>query len=166
MTRRGSIAYCLAAWVIGSFIVALVFSFASDQSSSASVLIELYFFALIAGAVDLLLFALLLRRIMRLLGTHRLWAWALAGAGLFAILTYLLAGISQKLPEALQIGMFRIVANIVFSGPQALRLAGLWQAPIEGALMATVLCLVDRAFDRPAEVAPGDAAANAGKSSA
>jgi hypothetical protein len=39
-----------------------------------------------------------------------------------------------------------------WTAPNALRRAGIWQAPIGGAAIAAVLCLVDRAFDRPADV--------------
>ena len=38
-----------------------------------------------------------------------------------------------------------------WTAPNALRRAGIWQAPVGGALTAVVLCLVDRAFNRPTE---------------
>ncbi len=94
MTRQGTLAYYLAAWVIGCFIVSLlvwVIAVASGQPPRAAMLLEMYFFALVFGAVDALLFAFLLRRIMRWWGTHALWPWLLSGAGVGFALIMLLA---------------------------------------------------------------------------
>ena len=53
MTRQGTLAYYLAAWVIGCFIVSLlvwVIAVASGQPPRAAMLLEMYFFALVFGA--------------------------------------------------------------------------------------------------------------------
>lgn len=151
MTRRGSLAYYLAAWVIGGFVVALGFWWASSTDSSVSGFLMAYFFALIAGPVDLVLFAFLLRRALRWSGTHNLFVWAMTGAALFFGLLALLTTISMNLGGALQAGGPYLLESVLFSGPDALLAGGFWPAPLEGAGVAIVLCLVDRAFDRPAE---------------
>src|SRR6266568_9073457 len=83
MTRRGTLSYYLAAWVIGCFVVSLlqwIGEALAGEIHTASILLTAYFFSLAFGAVAILLFALLLRRSMRLLGTHALWIWFLSGA--------------------------------------------------------------------------------------
>ena len=144
MTRRGTLAYCLAAWVIGCFVVALLYLF-SGGSAAPSAVLMMYFFSLINGAVGLILFALLLRVAMRLLETHSIWLWMLAGAALFPALIIFGAAVSQNWPAA-HSGLPQTIADMIFGGAAAVRRAGLWQAPIDGAATAAVLCLVDRAF--------------------
>jgi hypothetical protein len=160
MTRRGTLAYYLAAWVIGCFVAALLF-FSASGAAGASALLLTYFFALIAGAADLLLFAFLLRRLMRLWGTHQLWKWLLAGAGLFVAMVFVLAFLWKELSSAKfwQAGTPQMIAAFVFSGPSALKLTGLWQLPIDGAATAAVLCLVDRAFHPSGEAESTQSAA-------
>ena len=60
MTRRGSIAYYLAAWVIGCFIASVgpwMRGMNLANSGLSRNLLFIYFIASIAGAVDVLLFA-------------------------------------------------------------------------------------------------------------
>jgi hypothetical protein len=166
MTRHGTLAYYLAAWVIGCFIVSLlvwVIAVASGQPPRAATLLEMYFFALVFGAPDALLFAFVLRRIMRWWGTHSLWLWLAAGAGVGFALIMLLAEantawINWNAPVT---GAIHFFLEALLAAPSALRYGGLWQVPIEGAAMAAVLCLVDRAFNPAAGVsgaaAPPDA---------
>jgi hypothetical protein len=90
MTRRGSLAYYLAAWVCGCCFMTLgawlVAGEAINQNApglrSAAGFLVLYFFGLIFGLFPSLLFAFLLRRIMTGLGAQRLWVWLLVGAAL------------------------------------------------------------------------------------
>jgi hypothetical protein len=144
MTRRGTLAYCLAAWVVGSFVVALLFLL-SGGSVIPSALLMTYFFVLIAGAAGLTLFALLLRVAMRLLQTHAIWIWMAAGAALFSTLIILGSAIYQDWPPS-HTGLPQTIADMIFAGAAAVRRAGFWQAPIDGAATAAILCLVDRAF--------------------
>ena len=150
MTRHGTLAYYLAAWVIGCFIIAALFGTTAESPLRAGMLLVTYFFALIGGLVGVLLFAWLLRRAMRLLATHSLWLWAAAGAGLFSALVVGLAFASDKRPESWWTGVPLALSNLLFGGASAVRRTGFWQAPIDGAATAIVLCLVDRAF-RPVE---------------
>jgi hypothetical protein len=160
MTRRGSLAYYLAAWVVGCFVVSLLaWAWAARNESSANVamLLMLYFVALMYGAVDMLLFAFLLRGLMRIWETHRVWIWMLVGAGLGTALTWLLLWSGDALTRISPLsgrGPISYLLLAFWTAPNALRLAGIWQAPIGGAVTAAVLCLVDRAFNRPAD-APG-----------
>jgi hypothetical protein len=164
MTRRGTLAYYLAAWVIGCFVISLmVWLFAPAQEgaplAAPARLLILYFLSLAYGAVDILLFAFLLRRSMRLAKTHNIAIWTVAGAILGAVLVRLLLWSGDALVGVSSLsgrGSLDYLLLAFWTAPNALRRAGIWQAPIGGALTAIVLCLVDRAFNRPAaEPEPG-----------
>ncbi len=152
MTRRGTLAYYLAAWVIGCFVVSFL-QWIGDAIAGdlrpASVLLTTYFFSLVFGAVAVLLFSSLLRLSMRLLGTHNLLAWPLAG-GLLALL--LIVGFihAQGALLSLRSGpLGEILIGIALKTADALGGRNLWQVPVDGAITALVLCLVDRAFAGP-----------------
>jgi hypothetical protein len=149
MTRRGTLAYYLAAWVIGCFVVALLQwlgeALAGDFRT-ASILLTTYFFSLIFGAIAILLFAFLLRRSMRLLKTHAVWAWFLGGAVL-ALLEILALLHTQNALLSFRSGEFgEIFFAAVLNAADSLAGRNLWQAPVGGAITAVVLSLVDRAF--------------------
>jgi hypothetical protein len=155
MTRRGTLAYYLAAWVVGCFVVSLLAFLFGPQNApteGAAGLLILYFLSLAYGAVDILLFAFLLRRAMRLWGTHNLWIWLGAGAAIGSALVRLLLWSGDTLTGASSLsgrGLLAYLLLAFWTAPNALRLAGIWQAPAGGAATAAVLCLVDRAFNRP-----------------
>jgi hypothetical protein len=162
MTRRGTLAYYLAAWVIGCFIVAVPLSLMDSspgQISWAPMFLVTYFYALFFGAVDALLFAFLLRQLMRLFRTHALWAWLLAGMSIAFALTMTIAwgGDLVNLLSDIYItgrlqGLVEEVLAMVWLAPAALRHGTVfWQVPIDGAVGGVVLCLIDRAFNRPDE---------------
>jgi hypothetical protein len=149
MTRRGTLAYYLAAWVIGCFVVAFLQWLGealAGNFGTASILLTTYFFSLIFGAIAILLFAFLLRRSMRLLRTHAVWAWFSCGA----ILAFLEIGALLHVQNALlsfRSGEFgEIFFAAVLNAADSLAGRNLWQAPVAGAITAVVLCLVDRAF--------------------
>jgi hypothetical protein len=149
MTRRGTLAYYLAAWVIGCFVVAFlqwVGEAAAGEIHPASILLTTYFFALIFGAVALLVFAVLLRTSMRLAGTHTLWIWFLSGAILSVLEIFALIHAQNALLSIRsgELGQFFFAA--VLNAADTLSGRNLWQAPIDGSVTALVLCLVDRAF--------------------
>ena len=156
VTRRGTLAYYLAAWVIGCFFVAVmlwIIAAWSGESAGASMFLRLQFLALIFGAPGALLFALLLRRFMRWWGTHDLWKWALTGAWLAVVSVLLLVPLYNEFSRYLNFnpGSLGFLLVIILAGPGLLWHAGLWQVPLEGAATAAVLCLIDRAFDLTAE---------------
>jgi hypothetical protein len=159
VTKRGTLAYYLAAWVIGCFVLSVMaWALAAPQEGvplpAPARLLILYFLSLAYGAVDMLLFAFLLRGAMRFWGTHSLWIWIATGAVVGAALVRLLLWSGDALVGASSPsggGPLGYLLLTFWTAPNALRLAGIWQAPVGGALTAAVLCMVDRAFNRPAE---------------
>jgi hypothetical protein len=159
MTRRGTLAYYLAAWVIGCFVLSLIaWAFSAPQDGipmdPPARLLVLYFLSLLYGAPDMLVFAFLLRGAMRLLKSHMLWLWILVGGVLGTALVRLLLWSGDSLVGATASssrGPIGYLLLAFWTAPNALRRAGIWQAPVGGALTAVVLCLVDRAFNRPRE---------------
>lgn len=154
MTRRGTLAYYLAAWVIGCFVVSLL-QWAGEalagEIRAASILLTTYFFTLVFGAVAMLLFAFVLRGTMKLLRTQSLWVWVSFGAalGFVEIVTLIHA---QGALLSIRSGEFgEFLFGAVLKAADALSGRSLWQAPIDGAATAAVLCLVDRAFVRTAD---------------
>lgn len=156
MSSRGALPYYTAAWVIGCFIFAAV-AWAMDIRAgalvSAAQFLSIYFISLIVGAADSLLFAWLLRVIMRAFRTHSVWLWIPVGACLALLLTLALARVGEAWTASnVPIdGLLGLAFRAVLLAPTVLRRAGLWHLPIEGAATAGVLFLVNRAFDRPNE---------------
>jgi hypothetical protein len=154
MTRRGTLAYYLAAWVIGCFVVAVlqwVGEAFAGEVHTASILLTTYFFALIFGAVAVLLFAFLLRRWMRLIGSHTQWTWLVSGAALALLQTYILIH-AQSALLSIRTGQFgEFLFAAILNATDSLSGRNLWQAPVDGAITAYVLWLVDRAFSSPNE---------------
>lgn len=163
MTRRGTVAYYLAAWVIGCFVVSLlqwVGGAIAGDFMPASVLLTTYFFSLVFGAFAVLLFSFLLRLSMRLLRTHNLLVWPLAG-GLLALL--LIAGFLHAQGALLSLRsspVGELLIGVALKAADAMGGRNLWQAPLDGAITGLVLCLVDRAFAGANKaVAPGHSVA-------
>ena len=154
MTRRGTLVYYVAAWVVGCFIGSWL-DFLTDRNlfwfggQTVGNFLAGYFFSLVFCALDVLLFAFLLRRTMWTIRTHALWAWFLSGAALALLLVIALTHTHNSLPPFFR-GFF---GGIVFGAAEVLSRGDWWQAPIDGAITAVVLCLVDRAFARPNEAA-------------
>ena len=149
MTRQGTLAYYLAAWVIGGFFVALagwVIDVRQGEPASAARFLTGYFLVLIFGAVDCLLFAFLLRRVMRLLRAQATWVWFVTGAVVATVLVLILVRVAGFLLLHSDEAVFGYVFKAVLVAPSVLRLSGLWQVPIEGAATGAVLSLIDRAF--------------------
>jgi hypothetical protein len=155
MTRHGSLAYYLAAWICGCFFMALGFWVdvhwlrgASPQGEFLDVgFLALCFFGLILGAVPSLLFAWLLRRVMRVFSVEQFWLWIAAGAALALLLIWFLGSLGHLardprfLPySALPIWPFLLV------GPVSVLEAGIWAALPVGAATAGVLFAMHRAF--------------------
>jgi len=156
MTRRGTLAYYLAAWVIGGLVVSFsqwVGEAFAGEIHTASFLLTTYFFSLAFGAVAILPFAFLLRRSMRLLSTHVPWAWFLSGGVLAWLQTlvliqaqsFFLTILSGKSGETLFAALL-MEADSLFG-------RNIWKVLVDGAVTALVLCLVDRAFASPRQAA-------------
>ncbi len=160
MTRNGSLAYYLAAWICGCFFMALGFWVdihwlrgAWSQGEFLDVgFLAICFFGLILGAVPSLLFAWMLRRLMRVFAIERFRFWIFTGAGLALLLIWLLGSVGhlardpRLLPySALPIWPFLLV------GPVSVLEAGIWAAVPVGAATAGVLFAIHRAFAQNAE---------------
>ena len=160
MTRRGSLAYYLAAWVCGSFFMSFAFwlgmvlsseLFAEDVFRGVGFL-GTCFFGFIFGAVPSILFAWILRRLMRLLRRENVWAWAAVGAILAFLLIWGLGSLGHLARDprlrpysALPIWPFLLV------GPLAILDETIWITVPVGAAAASVLYAVHRAFAQKAE---------------
>jgi high-affinity Fe2+/Pb2+ permease len=108
---------------------------------------------------------------MHLLDSRNVAVWGMAGATLSFALVFLLAWTFGKLGGAWQQGPAYFLSSFIFAGPDAIWRSGPWQAPLEGASIGAVLCLIDRAFNRVEEAettphASEPAAAPAGQSQA
>lgn len=101
MTRCGSLAYYLAAWVCGcSFMGTFLWVANSNlrSSSSAGAFFFVLYFALLYGAATSLLFGFVLRRSANLLHWSRTWHWHVGGAILAPALIALLSTIVAHTP--------------------------------------------------------------------
>ncbi|HEV2289421.1 MAG TPA: hypothetical protein VGR81_10755 [Candidatus Acidoferrales bacterium] len=162
MTRRGSLAYYLAAWVCGcafmSFCVwakiSLTGAEALDGPAGVISLLFAIFYGLMYTAPAVLLSAFLLRCIAHIMKSEKAWQWMLLGAGittlLFAALGWL-GGASQ----ADMSKPVRYFADIFSVGPSMVFSSGWWLAIPAGAVTAWVLFRTDRAFG----ASSGDSAA-------
>ena|ERR1700735_4914003 len=153
MTRSGSLAYYLIAWICGCFFMSLAVwtkdlfgTSANNAISTHSVfaLIFFYFYGLVFGMVPALAGAFLLRRVMAALKCKTPSHWALVGAvfapGVVAILG--LWGRHAGLDEQ---GAMRAIRIITY-GPKLVVDTGWWIAIPAGAMTAYLLCRVQRAF--------------------
>jgi len=97
-------------------------------------LLVLYFLSLAYGAVDILLFAFLLRRVMRLWGTHNIAIWMVAGAALGAVLVKFLLWSGDALTNMSPLsahGPISYLLLALWTAPNALRLAASGRLPWE-----------------------------------
>ncbi|MGA2844116.1 MAG: hypothetical protein ABSF68_01710 [Candidatus Acidiferrales bacterium] len=153
MTRSGSLAYYLTAWICGCFFMSLsvwtkdLFGTAANNAfSTRSVfgLIFFYFYGLVFGAIAALTGAFLLRRVMAVLKCMTASHWAVAGAILAPAVIAILGLWGRHVGIDEQSGM-RVVRIITF-GPKIVVEAGWWLAIPAGAATAYLLCRVQRAF--------------------
>ncbi|MHB8411109.1 MAG: hypothetical protein ACYDDI_04090 [Candidatus Acidiferrales bacterium] len=157
MTRHGSLAYYLAAWVCGCFFMSLAIwlkdlagptvGFISFRSAFGFLIF--YFYGLLLGAVAALLGGLLLRRAARLAKFRNAWQWIVAGAVATPVLTLILGSFARS--AATQQTPLPGWLNLISVGPSIVLEAGLWLAAPAGAATAWVLYRVHRAFAMPAE---------------
>jgi hypothetical protein len=152
MTRHGSLAYYLAAWICGCFFMsALVWL--KDLASAplqlatlkgAAGLLFFCFYGLILGAFASLVGAFLLRRIATSARWMQAWQWALAGAVLAPVVIGLLGAWWNRVWELA--GKARPWLSILAFGPSLILDAGLWLAIPAGDATALVLYRIHRAF--------------------
>jgi hypothetical protein len=160
MTRRGSLAYYLAAWVCGCFFMSLTIWLNSlwvPSVRSFSDLLFAYFLYLMNGVLPTLLFAFVLRRAAKGMGLTRTWQWLVGGAILAPALTALLGVMSSR--QIFQgtgwrdwISTYLPSTSSVDAPPNPIWIS-LITAPA-GAATAWVLFRIDRAFAAPSRDKP------------
>jgi len=168
MTRSGSLAYYLAAWICGCFFLALaVWAHAAVTghslmrgSSGASNLLTVYFFSLIFGFLDSILGGFVLRRVAIAAHFRHAWQWALAGALLAPLEIFALARWGDAM--LWQPGNMPSVWSFFVLAPMIVEREATWLAAPAGALAALVLYSIHKAFGPKAAEAGGTAAASAG----
>lgn len=163
MNHRGSLAYYPAAVVCGSFFLAvcyypyLLFAAQIPTGAWARGFLFVCFFTLLMAVVPLLLWAALLRWLVRRQKWTGTMEWMAAGVSLFAVVEGAF-GIALKYltPISWSRGMGLLLA-FVFGGSRFALSLPLW-LPLPAAVATTyVLLLVHRAFEPRAD-APADAA--------
>lgn len=154
MTRRGSLAYYLAAWVCGCFFMSCTIWVGNElhpiEPRSVSLLLYIYFLSLMFGAVMSLLFGFFLRRAANTMRWDRTWHWLAGGTILAPLLTALLGAVASS--QALQGSGWRVWIFAPVAGPYAINGGYRWMpllAAPAGAATAWVLFGIDRAFATP-----------------
>lgn len=154
MTRRGSLAYYLAAWVCGCFFMGATIWLANElhpvQPPAVSFFLYIYFLSLMFGAVTALLFAFFLRRAANGMHWSSTWHWLVGGAILAPVLTALLGWTASS--HLLQGSSWKLWICGPLISPYFVgfdhRWSPLFAAPA-GAVTAWVLSRVHRAFALP-----------------
>ena len=158
MTRRGTLAYYLAAIVVGCFFMVLGVTAIGEGSlrfSTAGLrdVFLLYFLALVYGSFTMLLFAFLLRRAARWLKWERAAVWVLAGAAIAPALVWALFIVWDKLFSKWALVGPQVVWWMIFGGAIGVaefahsQLAATVSACAVGAATALVLHRIHRAFE-------------------
>lgn len=154
MTRQGSLAYYLAAWVCGcTFRGILIWAanlFFGSLRQAAGVFFIVICLSLMSGAAGSLLLGFVLRRVANAMHWSRPWHWLAGGAILLPALTALFGEIASW--PAFQGNGWCARLSFFLSGPSLMgggRAAVLLLAVPAGAATAWVLCCVHRAFAAP-----------------
>jgi len=155
MTRHGSLAYYLAAWVCGCFFMSfslwLAFTLHFGGSNSyamhgAARNFWLFcFFGWVWGAGTSILGAFLLRRIAHALGLRNAIAWAALGSGVIVALVFLLGEMAKWFAPSSAI-ITVIFGYSFFQASATILEAGWWLSIPAGAVTALILFRIDRAF--------------------
>ena len=155
MTRRGSLAYYLASWIIGGFFLTATM-YVQERTSPAGMgigpsgagaaILTTYFLVLIFCAFLSVIFAFLLRLVMGWLHAEKLWQWVLAGVVVAIPMTWGVRWASRATDATGLEGAPRQVAVFLFLGVRGIAehhpFLGLPAAGLTGA----VLFLIHRAF--------------------
>jgi hypothetical protein len=151
MTRKGSLAYYLAAVVCGSFFFTLA-QFIIGRANQggfrdlASSFLGAFFLETIFGCAPQLLAAFVLRRLASPLRWTEAWHWAVGGAGAFLLVLYLLYLLGMVFNRFAGGTRIAPLGQYLFSQATDSLHGGIWQALAAGALTALVLFAVNRAF--------------------
>jgi len=153
VTRRGSLAYYLAAWICGGTFASVALWIVNSEVGSpifvpglwGARLFSFCFAGLILALLPALLTGFLLRILARALRLRKAWQWAVAG-GLVALGTMVvLSRLDQNPWPTAEIARTR---ELFTYGPALLLAAGWWMPIAPGALMGIALCRIEAAFGR------------------
>jgi hypothetical protein len=158
LTRRGSLAYYLAAWVCGTFFFTAARIFGEWPQAGAAVgpartLFFLYFLGLTFGWVEMLLFALFLRMAARALRWRGALGWMSGGGVAAGLLGLAASAVPDKFSGSS--AWLRFLGDFFASrGADDLSLnrhhgIGAVLVILAGAATAFVLFLVEKAFTAP-----------------
>jgi len=160
MTRRGSLAYYLASWIIGGFFLTVAMylqeraapeGMGIGPSGAGAAILTTYFLVLVFCAFLSVVFAFLLRLFMDWLRAERLWQWILAGVILSMPLTFAVRWASRVADVAGLQGGLRQVAVFLFLGVRGIAEHHPFLGMPAAGLTAAVLFLVHRAFAQKSE---------------
>jgi hypothetical protein len=157
MTRRGSLVYYLASWICGGLFLTIAM-FLQERASpqgmgmgptgAGAAIITTYFLVLIFCAFLSVVFAFLLRLVMRMLHAESMWQWVLAGTALAMPMVFVVRWASRVMDSSGMQGIGREIAVLLFLGVRGIAenhpLLGL---PV-AAMTAGVLFLIHRAFSQ------------------
>lgn len=173
MTRRGTLAYYLAAWAVGSLSIAvalwvrgIVANGWAWESHHDFGLLMLSVDALLLGLFATLLIAFFLRRLMRALKWLNAPAWIAAGAILAPSLTWIFWWIDTDLLHVTFRSRFFNLNLFLLAGPAEVVYEGWWLAIPAGAATAYVLYRVERAFSRQGDAQTATPQQNGSKAEA
>ena len=148
MTRWGTVAYYLAAWLFGCMFIALAERLILPSIGAGFDFFYLYYTALVSCVLSSLLFGFLLRLTCGRATRFAIPIWLVIGAALHTLLVVLLGRIGAALAHAVPgEGIRHFFFLVSLKGPMDFSLTSLWLPPIAGAATAIVLCLFHRAFE-------------------
>ena len=152
MTKKGSLAYYLAAVVCGSFFFTLAqFLIGRDgalASNWARDFLFAFFIGTIFGCVPQLLAAFVLRQLAKPLRWTEAWHWAIGGAGVYLLVLIVLGVLGAGFDKLAKGWRFESYGLYLFGQATMSVNGGYWQALAAGALTSLVLFAVHRAFSR------------------
>jgi hypothetical protein len=152
MTKRGSLAYYLAAVVCGSFFFTLAqFLIGRDSTGTsnwARDFLFAFFIETIFACVPQLIAAFVLRRLASPLRWTQAWHWAIGGAGVY-LMVFMVLGIVGAVFDRVAGGwsFARFGLYLFGQATRSIR-GGIWQVLVAGALTSLVLYSVNNAFTR------------------
>ncbi len=143
MTRRGSLAYYLAAVVVGCFaMTACLWFYHVLVELPHPGLLNLYFLSLLTGSFTALVFAFLLRLVMAVVNGRTGRQWLFSGAVLALLLVWGMGSLAIAFAPVRKGPLWMALLG----GPVFVGLATPWLALPAGASTAYVLYRIHRAF--------------------
>jgi hypothetical protein len=156
MTRRGSLAYYFAAVTLGGFFLAVTYYahfllHGAPRENMGRDFLVTYFFTMMLTLLPMLLCAFLLRRMAVGFRWSTPWPWMLAGAALFLGFVHGLGWLGNAVDSnKMIVEWWRMALMVVLVGPR-LAIKQPWWLPFPaGALTASLLFRIHRAFETQA----------------